>query len=59
MAGFSQWTTNFLVTMTFPIFLARIGLGGAYALYAGFALLSFFIVRAAVQETKGKTLEEM
>ena len=59
VAGFSQWTTNFLVTMTFPIFLARIGLGGAYALYAGFALLSFFIVRAAVQETKGKTLEEM
>ena len=59
VAGFSQWATNFLVTMTFPIFLARIGLGGAYALYAGFALLSFFIVRAAVRETKGKTLEEM
>lgn len=59
VAGFAQWTTNFLVTMTFPIFLAHIGLGGAYGLYAGFALLSFFIVRAAVRETKGKTLEEM
>jgi len=59
VAGFSQWITNFAVTMTFPIFLAHIGLGGAYALYAGFALLSFFIVRAAVRETKGKTLEEM
>lgn len=59
VAGFSQWITNSAVTMTFPIFLAHIGLGGAYALYAGFALLSFFIVRAAVRETKGKTLEEM
>ena len=59
VAGFAQWITNFTVTMTFPIFLARIGLGGAYGLYAGFALLSFFIVRAVVQETKGRTLEEM
>lgn len=59
VAGFAQWMTNFLVTMTFPIFLAHIGLGGAYGLYAAFALLSLFIVQAAVQETKGKALEEM
>jgi len=59
VAGFSQWTANFLVTMTFPLFLQGIGLGGAYGLYAGFALLSFFFVRAAIRETKGRTLEEM
>jgi len=59
VAGFSQWTTNFLVTMTFPFFLQVIGLGGAYALYALFALLSFFFVRPAVCETKGRTLEQM
>ena len=59
VAGFSQWTANFLVTMTFPLFLQWIGLGGAYGLYAGFALLSFFFVRAAIRETKGRTLEEM
>lgn len=59
VAGFSQWMANFVVTMTFPIFLKVIGLGGAYGLYAFFALLSFFFVRAAVRETKGRTLEEM
>lgn len=59
LAGFSQWTTNFLVTMTFPFFLQVIGLGGAYGLYALFALLSFFFVRPAVRETKGRTLEQM
>ena len=32
---------------------------GAYAIYFAFALVSFFFVRGWVQETKGKTLEEM
>ncbi|WP_269540727.1 sugar porter family MFS transporter [Cerasicoccus fimbriatus] len=59
VAGLSQWTMNFIVTMTFPILLASIGLGGAYGLYAAFALVSFFIVKAIVKETKGMTLEEM
>lgn len=59
VAGFSQWFTNFLVTITFPLFLKIIGLGGAYGLYAFFAVLSFFFVRAAIRETKGRTLEEM
>lgn len=59
VAGFSQWTANFVVTMTFPFFLKAIGLGGAYGLYAFFALLSFFFVRASIRETKGRTLEEM
>jgi len=59
VAGFSQWATNFLVTMTFPVFLKSIGLGGAYGLYAGFAMLSFIFVRVAIRETKGRTLEEM
>jgi SP family sugar:H+ symporter-like MFS transporter len=39
--------------------LQVIGLGGAYALYALFALLSFFFVRPAVCETEGRTLEQM
>ncbi|MBA3960989.1 MAG: sugar porter family MFS transporter [Chthoniobacterales bacterium] len=59
VAGLSQWGTNFLVTMTFPLMLRSIGLGGAYGLYAGFALISLFVVRAIVPETKGRTLEQM
>ncbi len=59
ISGFVQWFTNFAITMTFPIFLAAIGLGGSYGIYTAFALASIFFVAWFVQETKGKTLEEM
>lgn len=59
VAGLTQWGANFVVTMTFPLLLAGIGLGGAYGLYAAFALVSFFIVKSIVRETKGLTLEQM
>ncbi len=59
ISGFVQWFTNFAITMTFPIFLAAIGLGGSYGIYTAFALASIFFVAWFVKETKGKTLEEM
>ncbi|MGC1481951.1 MAG: sugar porter family MFS transporter [Chthoniobacterales bacterium] len=59
VTGLSQWLTNFVVTMSFPPLLASIGLGGAYALYAVFAVISILVVRAIVPETKGRTLEQM
>jgi len=39
--------------------LTGIGLGGAYTIYALFALLSFFFIWAFTKETKGKELEAM
>ncbi|MGB3626383.1 MAG: MFS transporter, partial [Henriciella sp.] len=61
VAGFFQWTTNFLITWTFPMMLgsAAIGLTGAYGFYALFAFISIFFVWKAVRETKGMELEEM
>ncbi|HWB59404.1 MAG TPA: sugar porter family MFS transporter, partial [Chthoniobacteraceae bacterium] len=59
VSGLSQWLANFAITMTFPILLDKFGLGGAYGLYAAFALISIFIVMAIVKETKGRTLEQM
>lgn len=59
LAGLSQWGTNFLVTMTFPILLGTIGLGGAYSLYAIFAVISGFCAWKFVRETKGRSLEQM
>lgn len=59
VAGLSQWGSNFLITWSFPTLLSSIGLGGAYGLYAAFALISIFIVQAIVPETKGRTLEQM
>jgi len=59
VAGLSQWLTNFAVTMTFPILLGAIGLGGAYGIYCAFAILAALYAWKFVPETKGKTLEEM
>jgi MFS transporter, SP family, sugar:H+ symporter len=59
ISGFAQWIANFGITMTFPIMLSGIGLGGAYFIYAGFALLSLIFVLKSVHETKGIELEDM
>ncbi|WP_020210609.1 sugar porter family MFS transporter [Gilvimarinus chinensis] len=59
LAGLFQWLANFLVTYTFPILLAGIGLSAAYSIYAFFALVSVFFVLIFVRETKGKELEQM
>lgn len=60
IAGFAQWTANFLITLTFPIMLASfLGLAGTYSIYALFSLLSVFFVLQYVKETKGKELEQM
>jgi SP family sugar:H+ symporter-like MFS transporter len=59
VSGFSQWISNFGITITFTIMLAGIGLGASFSLYAAFALLSFFFVRKWVHETKGIELEDM
>lgn len=60
IAGFAQWTANFLITLTFPILLASfLGLAGTYSIYALFSLLSVFFVLRYVRETKQKELEQM
>ena len=59
ISGISMWGANFIITITFPMLLTGIGLGGAYSLYAVCALLSLFFVFKFVHETKGKELEEM
>jgi SP family sugar:H+ symporter-like MFS transporter len=58
LAAGGQWVANWIVTVSFPT-LKDIGLGLAYGLYAGFALLSFFFVWKFIEETKGKQLEDM
>lgn len=59
LAGLSQWLTNFIVSMTFPILLGSIGLGGAYGIYAFFGFVAAFYAWRFVTETKGRTLEQM
>lgn len=59
VAGLVQWGSNFLITITFPILLASIGLGISYGIYAAFGIVAFIIVRKYVTETKGRTLEDI
>ncbi len=59
ISGLSQWLSNFLITLTFPIILGSLGLSFAYSLYTICAVLSILFVWKYVQETKGKELEQM
>ncbi len=53
-----NWTTNFIVTVTFPA-LSEMSLPFTYAMYAFFALASLVFVFFKVPETKGLALEKM
>jgi len=59
VAGAAQWTSNFAITVSFPVLLTGIGLAGAYGIYTVAAFLSIFFVLRYVRETKGKELEQM
>jgi sugar porter (SP) family MFS transporter len=59
VAGAAQWTSNFVITVTFPILLTGIGLAGAYGIYTVAAAISVFFVLRYVHETRGKELEQM
>lgn len=59
VCGILHWTSNFAITMSFPIMLTSIGLGYSYGIYAAFGLLAYFVVKKFVTETKGRTLEQM
>jgi SP family sugar:H+ symporter-like MFS transporter len=59
VSGFFQWFANFLVSFTFPIMAAGLGLTISYTFYGVCAVISFFLVKAIVHETRGKELEHM
>jgi MFS family permease len=57
LAAAGQWAANWLITVTFPALSHTLGI--AYGFYALCAVLSFMFVWQWVEETKGKTLEDM
>lgn len=59
VSGLAQWLSNFGITITFPILLTTIGLGGAYGFYTLCAIISIFFVAKMVHETRGIELEDM
>jgi len=57
--GLFQGVANVAITMTFPLIISTVGLGGAYGFYALSAFISVFSVFKYVYETRGVELEEM
>lgn len=57
LAAAAQWIANFLITVSFPA-MSEFSLFWTYAMYAGFAVLSFIFVLWKVPETKGMALED-
>ena len=54
----TQWLSNFVVTVSFPVLLG-INVGLVYGLFAFFAFVSFFFALKCMHETKGVALEDM
>jgi len=59
VSGFFQWFANFLISFSFPVMAAGLGLALSYSFYAVCAVISFFLVQKFIHETKGKELEQM
>src|SRR5688572_5846842 len=61
VAGLAQWGANYAVVQSFPVMSDPDGLGlaGTYLVYTVSAVISIFLVKSFIQETKGKELEEM
>ena len=59
VSGFVQWFANFLISFSFPVMAAKLGLTISYTFYGVCAVISFFLVQKLVHETRGKELEHM
>ncbi|MEG3088914.1 sugar porter family MFS transporter [Sphingomonas sp. PB4P5] len=59
VAGFAQWIANAAISVSFPSLAVSPGLAVTYVGYALAAAVSFFFVKAMVNETRGRELEDM
>lgn len=59
IATISNWVVNFGVSLTLPILISAWGSVPAFTMYAVFGLLVFGFVHRWVQETKGRSLEQI
>ncbi|MBN1844212.1 MAG: sugar porter family MFS transporter [Sedimentisphaerales bacterium] len=59
IAVFGLWSGCLALTLTFPYLNKYLGAHGAFWLYGAVCLLGFFVIRAKLPETKGKSLEQI
>ncbi|KAJ2623224.1 hypothetical protein GGF44_005336 [Coemansia sp. RSA 1694] len=59
IATATNWTSNFIVSVTFLTMTLHITASGTFWLYAGILLVGIFLVHLFVPETKGLKLEDV
>jgi SP family sugar:H+ symporter-like MFS transporter len=59
VSGAAQWSTNFLISVSFPVLAKLIGLPVTYGFYTVCAFISILFVYKMVHETRGTELEDM
>ncbi|MBC2650472.1 sugar porter family MFS transporter [Novosphingobium aerophilum] len=59
VCGLAQWAANYAVVQSFPAMARGLGLAETYGFYTAGAVISFWLVRSFLEETKGKELEQM
>jgi sugar porter (SP) family MFS transporter len=55
----SLWCASFTLTYSFPVLNVAMGTGGTFFLYSGICFAGAWLVISTVEETKGKSLEEI
>ncbi|RKX39950.1 MAG: MFS transporter [Verrucomicrobia bacterium] len=53
------WTAYLVLTYTFPIMREQMGIAKTFWVYSGFLFIAFFVIKFALPETKGKSLEQI
>lgn len=53
------WLTNFLIGLTFPILLDKIGLSTTFFIFVALGLIAITFVAKCLPETKGRSLEQL
>jgi hypothetical protein len=59
LAMATHWVCNFAIGQAFLPVVGKVGVAGAYLGFAAVCLVAVAFARAAVPETKGKSLEEI
>ena len=55
----TMWVADWLVNLLFPVLRENLGIAATFFLFAFFCLVSFYISKKYLPETKGKSLEEI
>lgn len=53
------WVAYLILTYTFPIMRESMGIAKTFWVYSGFLFVAFFVIKFALPETKGKSLEQI